>query len=150
MAQPPPQPPRMETSDLTGAVKTLAERIEPRLTAGNERFAHMGKMVDAGKYLAAALVPLIVVTFGFTMWSVSLAKKSDVSAQAEAEAARHVDLERRVTILEVERAADAAANTKANATSEAQWREQSDKMLDMRIRMGAVPVAPMPAPKRAR
>jgi hypothetical protein len=142
-------PPPMVTHDLDGSTKVLADRLETRLQAGNEKFQQWGKIIAIGKYLAAALTPLIIAGFSFAVWALSLAKKSDVSAVSESEVARHVDLERRVSIIEAQRIADGVATAKAIDIVTARLNRIDDVLLDIRLRLGAPPViAPPPGVKK--
>ncbi len=146
-----PIPQKMKTSDLTGASKLLAERLEPRLQAGVEKFQQLqddvarveqwGKIIQVGKYLAAAFAPLIICGFGFAVWALSLAKKTDVTDFSTAEAARHAALELRTSVLETQRASDSQTTNKALDAINAHLAHIDDVQLDIRIRLGAIPAS---------
>lgn len=144
------RPPPIDTSDLTGTTKILADRLEPRLRAGAETFGNIQKAIQGGKYIAAALVPIVLAACGLAVWSVSLAKKSDVTAQGEIEAARHAELERRTAVLEATSAAQSVANGKALDNVVAHLGHIDDVLLDIRIRLGAVPTPPAKPSRRPR
>jgi hypothetical protein len=129
-------PAPIDTSDLTQASRKLAERIDEtygaRLQAGAKTF-------NTIRVVVAALASLATMAFLFGAWAISVAKKSDVSAQGESEAARHAELERRTSVLEAKRDADALTTAKALTDITSQLREQANVLLDIRIKLGASP-----------
>lgn len=120
----------MDTSDLTGSVKVFAERLEPRLQAGAKTFQGL-------KLIVAALTPLVLATFGFAVWSVSLAKKAALDALEQTETARHAEMEKRVAVIETQRNADSASTSKALESIVSHLQHMDDVLLDLRIRLGA-------------
>ncbi len=154
-----PIPQKMKTSDLTGASKLLAERLEPRLQAGIEKFQQLqddvarveqwGKIIQAGKYLAAAFTPLIICGFGFAVWALSLAKKTDVADFSAVEATRHAALELRASVLETQRVTDSQAASKALDAINARLTRIEDVQFDIRLHLNnAADVKQAPPPRK--